>query len=504
MIRIALAGFLHETNTFSPIPTTYESFSSRSSLLCGIYAGAEFEREFRGKSYNNSICGFYAEVEKYGYEVVPLVKIGEAEPSGTIPQALFNQLLTLLIDTLKAHAPYDGVYLDLHGAMVFEPFQEGEAEILRRVREVVGGIPIVASLDLHGNISKETFDLASALDGYRTYPHVDIYDTGVRCARILRHLIDGKPLFKAYHQIPFLMPGSTLSTNREPCKSLYATIDEVEKDKNIISASIMQGFVEADVEHMGPSVFAYGTTQEAAEKAANRLLQAALEREPQFTAELPNARQAVEMAIEYSRTEKRPVILADGQDNPGGGASSDTVWILEELIHQHAPDSAVALLYDPEAAAMAHAAGEGKEIELPLGGKLTPGHKPLFGKYTVVRLHEGDFICTGSMVGGMPVNLGKMAQLMIDNIRIVVASHRTQILDQTYMRIVGVEPSEMKILVLKSTNHYRADFEPISSHIIDVEAPSALINNPAKWTYKNLRDGVRLQGMGPANQKQKA
>ncbi len=496
MSRIALAAFLHETNTFSPIPTNYESFASRSAILCGIYPAAELEQVFRGKDYNNSICGFYAEAERLGHEIVPLVKIGEAEPSATIPQELFYQLLDLILKPLAEGAPYDGVYLDLHGAMVFEPYREGEVEIVRKVRQVVGDVPVVVSLDLHGNISSEFFEAADVLEGYRTYPHVDIYDTGVRCARVMDYLLKGKPLFKAYHQLPFLMPGSTMATNREPSQSLYATIAEVETNPQVITASVMQGFVEGDMSHMGPTVFAYASSQQAADQAAGRLLQAALEREPQFRADLPDAREGVRQAIELAQTATKPVILADTQDNPGGGSSSDTVWILEELLKQNAPDSAVGLLYDPQAADLAHQAGEGARIEMDLGGKLTPGHTPCHGIFEVVRLHEGDFVCTGPMAGGMRADLGKMAQLRIGNVRIVVGSHRTQILDQSYMRVVGVEPAEMKILILKSTNHYRADFEPLCSTIIDVEAPSSIVNNPETYAYQNLRKGVRLQGLG--------
>jgi microcystin degradation protein MlrC len=464
--------------------------------MCGIYAPDEIEQLFYGKDYNNSICGFHAEATRSGHEVVPIAKIGEAQPSGTIPRKLFYELLELITSGLSAQAPFDGVYLDLHGAMVFEPREEGEVEIVRKVRDVVGDIPIVVSLDLHGNISPAFFEIADVLEGYRTYPHVDIYDTGARCAQVMDLLLNGKNIYKAYHQLSFLMPGSTLATSHDPSKSLYAMIDEVESIEEVVTASVMQGFVESDVPHMGPTVFSYATSQSAADKAAKLLLEKALELEPQFRANLPNAKVAVEKAVEIASMATKPVILADGQDNPGGGASSDTVWILEELVRQHAPDSAVALLFDPEAAEIAHQTGEGNQVEMDLGGKLTPGHKPFGAVFQVVKLHEGEFTCTGPMVGGMRENFGKMAQLKIDNIRIVVSSHRTQVLDQAYFRVVGIEPSEMKILVLKSTNHYRADFEPISYTIIDVDAPSSLINNPESYPYQYLREGVRLQGLG--------
>jgi microcystin degradation protein MlrC len=270
----------------------------------------------------------------------------------------------------------------------------------------------------------------------------------------------------------------------------------VEKDPQVISASVMQGFLEADLPTMGGTVFAYASNQEAAQKAADQLLRTALELEGEFRSELPDAKKAVSQAIEIVKTANKPVILADGQDNPGGGASSDTVWIMEELVKQGAPESAIALMFDTDAALQAYQAGESAILEMDLGGKLTPGHKPFHGKFKVVKLYEGDFVCTGPMLKGMKANLGKMAHLLTGNVHVVVCSYRIQIFDQSFMRIVDVDPEKMKILVLKSTNHYRADFEPICSTIIDVDAPSSLIDNPESYSYKRLREGLRLQGKG--------
>jgi microcystin degradation protein MlrC len=497
MTRLGIAGFLHETNTFSPIPTTYESFASRNSMLSGIYIGEELY-EFRKKHYNNSVTGFFSEAELLGHEIIPVIRIGEAEPSAPISEELFNQLMDKITNELSKRGPFDGLFLDLHGAFVYGNFQEGDFEILKRVRKVVGDIPIVGALDLHGNISQRSIDESSALVGYRTYPHLDIFETGQRCARLLDHMVKGNPLFKAFRQFPSLMPGSTMPTNHDPCQSLYAMIDEVEKDSLVKSASIMQGFISGDVPYMGPSVFTYAITQEAADQAADRILQKALSLESQFRDNLPNARQAVAQAIRLSASTKRPVILADGQDNAGGGSSSDTVLILEELVKQNAPESALALMFDPAAALAAHSAGAGADITLDLGGKLIPGHKPFHATFHVEKLNDGDFLGTGPMIKDMPVNLGKMAQLKVGNVRVVVCSYRTQCLDQSFMRQVGIEPEKMKILVIKSSNHYRADFEPISSTIINVEAPGGLINNPSHAAYRNLREGVRLQGLGQA------
>ncbi len=202
--------------------------------------------------------------------------------------------------------------------------------------------------------------------------------------------------------------------------------------------------------------------------------------------------EAARQAIAKSARADKPVILADVQDNPGGGGTSDTVWILDALVRQNAQEAAIGLMYDPEAAAAAHAAGEGARINIGLGGKGMPGQQPYQAEFAVEKIAEGDFQMTGPMNRGLIGNLGKMAQLRIGGVRVVVVSGRTQANDQSYFRQVGIEPKDMKILVLKSTNHYRADFQPISSEIIVVDAPGAIIEDPAKIPYTRIRKGVRL------------
>ncbi len=499
MMRIAIAGFLHETNTFSPIPTTYEDFAAPGGPYAGYLRGQEI-LQLKGKNFNHCVCGFMNTIEKFGHEVIPILWTA-AEPANQVTAHAFERIMGVIAAGLSDSYPLDGVYLDLHGAMVYEGYNDGETEILRRVRAIVGDIPIVCSLDLHGNISYQTFEVADALVGYRTYPHTDLYETGERCAILLNNLIKGDRFFKAFKQLPFLMPISTQSTNTEPCKSIYALIEEIEKNPEVHSATIMAGFPPADLEHTGPTIFAYGTTHDATSRAVNILYDAILSREAEFAVDLLDPDQAVTKAMKLAESTDKPIILADIQDNSGGGATSDTPWILEALVKHRAQKAAVGLMYDPEVASIAHAAGEGSEISVGLGGKLMPKQKPFYGTFFVKRLFEGEFIPTGPMLRGIPTNLGKMANLQIDDVNVVVVSRRTQANDQSFFRQVGIEPREMKILVLKSSNHYRADFEPISSAIIPVEAPGAIIEDPSKATYRNLREGVRLYGLGPVHKK---
>lgn len=496
--KIAFAGFVHETNTFSPIDTPYEAFFQESDAKQKLFEKSDL-LELRGKGYNHVLSGFYGYADKENMEVEPLF-FASATPSGLVSQDVFERIITKICEELQKKGPFDGVFLALHGAMVLEGYQDGETEILRRVRKLIGNIPLVASLDLHGNITLESFELSSAMVGYRTYPHIDQYETGYRCARIMHYLLNGNPIYKHYKQIPFIIPASSGTTNCEPAKSIYTRLNKLEKDKGIISVSFMQGFSHADIFHAGPSIFAYAENNNLAEKIVKLLYYDILAHEGEFVSNLLETEEAISKALSLAEKSNRPIILADIQDNAGSGSPSDTICILESLLRNNVKKTALGMIFDPESADKAFRAGEGSEVSLALGGKLTPGQKPLEAIFKVKKLAEGDFQLNGPMGKGKVVNLGKMAHLLLNDIHVVVSSKRMQVMDQAFFRQVGIEPSEMKILVLKSANHYRADFEPISSTIINVSAPAVSIDNPAETPYTRLRPGVRLGGMGPVNE----
>ncbi len=490
MARFALAGFLHETNTFAPGLTPFEAFTKSVGDETGMRRGEQI-LEFKRKAMAVCPSGFLRRTEALGHEVVPLVW-AQTEPSGTVTDDAFERITKMILDGLTEKGTFDGVYLDLHGAMVTQNYEDAETEIGRRVRNVIGDIPLVASLDLHGNITQECVDIFSALIGYRTYPHVDIYETGERCADMLDYLMHHPPLQKAFRKPSIILPPSRMSTLTEPCLSIYPVLERFEKENKVVSATIMHGFPSSDIYEVGPAIWAYATTRPTAEEAVSQLEKTLLDHEDELAVQMLDSDRAALQAIQISAHTNKPVILADVQDNPGGGSSSDTVWILDALVRHHAQEAAIGLLFDPESAAAAYAAGRGAQITIDLGGKRLPGHKPYHGTFSVEEIFEGEFELTGPYSRGLIGNLGKMAQLRIGGVRIVVVSGRTQANDQAYFRVVGIEPKEMKILVLKSTNHYRADFQPIASEILVVEAPGAIIEDPAKVPYTRIRPGVRL------------
>jgi microcystin degradation protein MlrC len=502
MKRIAVAGFSHETNTFSPIPTTYEDFATKTGPFTGIVRWDEV-KELKGQRLNDASLGFINTAESLGYETVFILSTS-TNPSNQVSKDAFDQIVGMIIDGIREKGRFDAVYLDLHGAMVYEDFNDGETEIVRRIKDALDGIPVFTSYDLHGNITLECFQMATAMVGCREYPHIDMYETGERVARLADHYFQGEPLFKAFRRIPFIPVLSRTSTFTEPFKSIYASIDEVEKNSEVLSGTIMEGFPPSDTYHTGPTVFAYARTQAAADWAVEQMYSTFMAKESEVTSELPGPEEAVRMAIDLSQKEDKPVILADGLDNPGGGSASDSVWILEELVKQDAPDTALGFIYDVDTANKAHEAGEGALITINLGGKLTPGHTPFHGTFNVERLYDGVLEGHGPLVKGVKMSLGKIALLRTGNVRIVVVSERVQAADSAPFRALGLNPEAMQILVLKSSNHFRADFEPIASAIFYVSAPSAMIEDPAEVNYTNLMEDIRLGGNGPPFHKAEA
>lgn len=494
MARIAIGGFQHETNTFAPSKARYEDFL-RPGAWPGLTRGADLFEAVAG--INLPIAGFIEAARALGHELLPLLW-ANATPSANVTGEAYERIAAMLLSDLAEKLPLDAVYLDLHGAMVTEHLEDGEGELLARVRALVGPrIPVVASLDLHANVTERMVAEASALVAYRTYPHLDMAETGGRAAKILDGLLKrGKPLDKAFRKLPYLIPLTFQSTMVEPAKGLYALAAELERGQ-VASVSFATGFPLADIRECGPAVFAYASSPNAAERAADRLAAECLLRETDFGGALWEPDAAVQHAM-ASRAEG-PVVLADTQDNPGGGGDSDTIGLLAALVRNGAQNATLGILCDPAAASAAHKAGIGARLRLKVGGRSNlPGHGPFEGEFRVAALGDGNFTATGPFYKGARMKLGPMARLSIGGVELVVASRKQQAADQEIFRHLGIEPARMKIVALKSSVHFRADFQPIAAEVLVVEAPGPVIADPAKLPFQRLRPGVRITPGGPA------
>jgi microcystin degradation protein MlrC len=496
MTRIAVAGFLHETNTFAPTKATYDDFVHGGGWPA-MAQGPDVLKVMR--HINVGLAGFIEAAEANGWEMVPTISCG-ASPSAHVTEDAFERIVKVMIDGIKAARQIDAVYLDLHGAMVTEHLDDGEGEILRRVRQVIGkDLPLVVSLDLHANVTPQMVEHADALIAYRTYPHVDMADTGRAAAKHLALLLRTQQRFaKAFRQLPFLIAISWQCTNDQPTKGIYQKLAALESDA-VPTLSFAPGFPAADFPDCGPSVFAYGKTQADADAAADKMAKLIIGHENDFDGRIYTPDEGVRHAMELAKGASKPIVIADTQDNPGAGGDSDTTGMLRALIRNKATRAAIGVIYDPASAKAAHAAGVGATITLALGGKSgIPGDVPYTESFIVEHLSDGKFVAPGPYFGGRDMDMGPSAALRIGDVRVVVSSHKAQLADQSMYRYVGIEPSEQSILVNKSSVHFRADFEPIAEKLLICAAPGAMPADTATLPWTRLRPGIRIKPNGPA------
>jgi len=493
---IAVGGMQHETNTFAPHLAPYEAFE-RADSWPGLCAGDALFVSMGG--LNIPLAGFIESARLDGQQMHPLCWCS-AEPSSYVTRDAFERVADMMCAALAEAGQLDAVYLDLHGAMVTEHHEDGEGELLRRVRAIVGAdVPIVASLDLHANVTEAMLEHSDAMTIYRTYPHLDMAATGARCYAVLQDLLAGRSLHKAMRKIPFLFPLTSQCTDFDPCKSVYDGLDGLSAAVGMCSVDFATGFPPADIAECGAAVVAYGEDENAVEAAVDQVYQQVLAAEAEFDFELLDPDTAVNRAM--ANTLDKPVVLADAQDNPGAGGTSDTTGLLAAMVRNGARQAVIAVMYDPEIADRAHSAGVGAVFSDALGGKSgLDGIEPYEAQFAVEALGDGRFTYTGAMNLNSRAELGNMALLRVvdekSEVRVVVGSSRSQCLDLAMIRHLGIEPTAQKVVAVKSSVHFRADFDPIAAETLVVIAPGI---HPCKLddlTYRNLRTGVRLGPLG--------
>jgi microcystin degradation protein MlrC len=492
-MRIAVGGFQHESHSFAPMPTRWQDFL-RPGGLPFLQRPAGLVEALRPTSLPTA--GAIAAAEEAGAEIAPLVWCF-ANPAGPVTAEAFERITALLVaaltDAMDA-APLDGVFLELHGAMVAEGFDDAEGEVLRRVRAAVGpGVPIAASLDPHANMTSAMVAHADVLVPYRTYPHVDMKPAGARATRLLvQRIRRGRPWAKSFRQVDFLIPLTTQCTLVPPMRNVLDERTRVAEAEGVAELAFCFGFPYADFPDCGVAVAAFAGDQAAADRATAALAGWIEAREAEFAGGVLPAAEGVARAIALSRTASRPVVLADTQDNPGGGGHGDTTGLLAELVRQDAQGAVFGLINDAESAAACHAAGEGATVRLSLGGRSDGA--PLAVSAAVERLSDGRFTGTGPMALGNPADLGPCALVRVSpGVRVVVVSRKMQALDQSLFTHLGVRPAEQKIVGLKSSVHFRADFQPIASEVIVVAAPGPVVADPAVLPFTRLRPSLRLR-----------
>lgn len=467
--RVGVVGVWHETNGYSRRLAQLADW--RDYELVAREAVAEAHAGTR------SVIGGF--LDGLGERAVPVFSAG-AWPSGPAPADVFDALLAGLADELETAGPLDAIALNLHGAMVVEGTDDAELAIVRRIRSIVGDVPISAVLDLHGNPSVELAEAVDAIVGYRTYPHVDMWECGRTAVELLDRSLAGERLVTTIAKLPLLTTPLAQATEG-PLGDALAAFESAAPEAGIYRASVFAGFAYQDVERAGLSVVAVSRVEDAeAARTATDAAAADLTRRHAagaFEIVRPGPAEAVAAALAADAV---PVVLADVADNIGAGSAGDGTVLLAELLARGARD-AVVVLADREVAAVAHAAGVGAELDVRLGGKVDDLHGPTLElRARVGRLADGRYTTAGSWATGQSFDMGPTAVLDVDGVTVVVTTHATPPFHREHLTSAGVDPAEARILVAKGAVAWRSAYGDDAKTVIEVDAPGACPIDP--WT----------------------
>src|SRR6478672_4551117 len=432
---------MHETNTFSPLPTPIDSFA-RAGALSGPAAIKESE------GTNTSLGGFIEVARKAGADfTVPMA--ASAHPSGLVTKAAYEQMTTAIVDENKKGC--DAGLLALHGAMVAEHYDDGEGELLNRIRRIAPNVPIAVALDFHTQMTDAMITGATIITGYRTYPHIDMADTARRAGRTLLRMLDGEVEPKMVWGNRPIMSSSLVHTpSREPMKTLMGMANEAEDSGQVLNASVFGGFPQADIPHLAlSSVIVCDKRTAEGEVLLNKILDTAWEKREGFLFHPEPLSVQVARAKGYA---EGPVVMADHGDNTASGGTQDVMSVIEEAMKQGLEDAAAGPICDPACVEQMIKAGVGNEVTLELGGKVDmPAMglkgKPLRVSGKVKAITDGSFIVTGPMATGTTVRMGRTAVLDTGKMQIVVSERRAEPFDLGVFTHCGIDPIAKHIVM---------------------------------------------------------
>ena len=477
---------IHETNSFSPVPTTLDDFT-----FYDFVQGSPRPQEALGPG--SEMAGFLAELQGQAVEAVPLLG-GEARSGGNMTSQAVQALRHRLLSALRQVGQVDGVYLALHGSTVGDGHPDVTAEMLA---DVCGGtassapslgprVPLVCSLDFHANVSPAMVASCDALIGYRSFPHVDYDDVGRRAARLLMAMLrDGRKMSNVLVRLPMLLPAEVTATTSRPMSDFIARLGVLDRTDGIASASLFCVQPWLDVEDLGCSVVVVADgDRAAARREALALARDYWQRRYDFIVDLVPPAEAVRRAL----ASPGPVVLSDSADATTSGATGDSTAILEELIKQSAPAPCLLTVVDAEAAQQAHAAGVGATLDVTIGGKLDSGrYKPLRLRVTVESLSAGFFTGKSPMGTGHRFDMGPTAVLRVGGVYIVTMSRSEANRDPELYRSVGLEPDIARVVVVKSPTGFRAAYTSIAREIMIVDGPGSTTAHLTAIPFTRLR-----------------
>ena len=492
--RVLLGQFMHETNTFCERKTGESAFRT---FYC--HEGADVLTALVGTA--NEIGGFIDVGHARGWALVPTVATF-ATPGGVVTDAAWNTFAGHILSTARNEGPFDGILLSLHGAMVREDGSDGDAGLVRALRHIIGpDVQMAVTLDLHANLSPEMSKDANVIISYKTFPHVDMRETGKKAAEALSRAMDGRGSFKTIvRKLPMMSLPEGGRTDSEPMLSLQRLAEELEAcDRTILDISINAGFSLADVPEIGPSVtVCHQNTPEFAARAADIVAKAIWEARDAPGEDVLTPATAAQLAAAHRGD--RPLVLADISDNPGEGAYGDATDLLAALLRSGGSEILYGALCDPDAVSVAIRAGVGAMVMLALGGRFAPdfGGGPLDVEAQVLALGDGRYICDSPMWNGVAQSCGPSALLRIGGTDVLVCSVATQALDMAMFRAIGAAPLTKRVVALKSTQHFRAAFGPVADRIVLIDGGGLASPRLDRLQYKRIPRPIHpLEQMKP-------
>jgi microcystin degradation protein MlrC len=477
MPRIAVARLWFEGNSFTPVPTGLDAFRSREWV-----AGAEGIAAYAGAGTElGGLAAFLAARPGWTAE---LIRAGSAQPGGPMTDEVFDTWMAEVERGLAAGAPWDGVYLSLHGACVTAGEPEADLAIIRRVRSLVGATPLVASFDFHGNMAPEIATLLDGASVYRTYPHIDMAEAAGRALALLEKRIAGTRLHGAIAKLPAVLHSFHMRSADGPMAEVWAQAAALENDV-VLEAAPFGGFAWGDSPHAGPSGMAWATDPDAARRAAEAIATAIAARQPRFAVTLPTPEEGLAKALAGP---PGLVALLDPADNPFSGGVADTPGMLRTLVAAGPKVPTVfALLHDPATVAAAVAAGEGVALRVALGGRTTDAFGPPVPLDVVVeRLTDGRFVNVGPMERGAAVDLGRTCVLRAGLMRIIVTSRKEAAVDPAFFDLHGIDLAATRLMANKGKNHFRAAFAERCAAIVECDCPGPAALDLAALPFRHV------------------
>ena len=476
--KIVVAMMMHETNTFSPVPTPLASFRP----LSGQAAIEEF------KDTNTQLGGFLDVAKEANAEVIVPLAAG-AHPSGYVERSAYEDMCDAIVGAVQNGC--DAAFLALHGAMVAEHFDDGEGELLRRIHAVAPRLPIALGLDFHSHMTAPMVENATVVTGYRTYPHVDMGETGQRAGRTLMRALDGliQPVM-VWGSRPMMTSTLVHAPSRQPMKDIMDQAIAAEASGAVVNASVFGGFPHADIPHTSLSaVIVCDRRANQGRVLLDRLLGMAWDRREAFL--YTGAPLAAQIAHARALGDG-PIVLVDHGDNTASGGTQDVMSVIEETMRQGLDDVVAGPICDPAAVKRIVEAGTAAGVTLNLGGRIDMPQINLLGKPLTVtgkvtRISDGEFVVTGPMATGTRVRMGRTAVLDTGSTQIVVAERRSEPFDLGVFTHCGIDARRKKYVLIKSRQHFRAGFEPIARHIVMCDGDGCTSSDLRLFTYRKRR-----------------